>query len=288
MVICLFIDSVYRENDEIEKSHFKNRLIRIRTRGMETLKPFFVKKPWGGDFIAQHYALPPEKIGEALILSTLKNQESTVAGQPLSHVLKTELPYMVKIIDADEPLSIQVHPDDNWARELEDSRGKSECWLILKAREGAGVYLGLKPGVTESNLKDAIKNNKAVDELMIFHPVKAGDFISVPSGTIHAIGPGVTILEVQQCSGITYRLWDWGRTDRELHIEKGLKVSNFSATHGILTNIFDQKSPRTLLKHPDFEVTFNKTNEAGWLINLQTLNVQRGIATDAQDFIFVK
>ena len=256
---------------------------------MEQLKPYFVAKPWGGDFISQHFNLPEEKLGEAFILSTLKDQESTVSGKPLSSVLGGELPYLIKIIDAIAPLSIQVHPNDKWARELESSRGKAECWVIISAKPNAGVYLGLKPGVSEENFRTTLASGAAVDELMSFYPVRPGDFIFVPPGCIHAIGAGITIMEIQQSSGITYRLWDWGRTDRELHIDKGLKVSDFETLPGILTNVFDESAPRLLLKHPDFEVNLNQIDGPGWYLDLDTLGVQNTSSGPApKRYLFVK
>lgn len=240
--------------------------------------PIFVSKPWGGEFISRHYNLPPEKIGEVFILSTLKGQET----HP-----EHDFPYLVKVIDAAAPLSIQVHPDDHWGKLLENSRGKSECWLVLKALPGAGVYLGLKPGVTEKDLRHALSLNRDVDKLLEFHPVKAGDFVSVPAGAIHAIGPGVTILEVQQSSGITYRFWDWGNTERELHIEKAFQVIDQNLRPGILTNIFENTSPRTLLSHPDFQVTFGSLRNPGWIIDLKTLDVKEASQTQENPFICV-
>lgn len=255
---------------------------------MSKLAPFFVEKPWGGSFISQHYRLPPKKFGEAWLLSTLPDGESTQGTQKLSEYLGHALPYLIKVIDAQEPLSIQVHPDDKWALELEESRGKTECWLILDARPGAGVYLGLRPGVTEAQLRASLETNSRVDELMEFYPVRRGDFVTVEAGTIHAIGAGVTLLEVQQASGITYRIWDWGRTDRELHIEKGLRVANFQARPGILSNVMDDPAPKTLLTHADFSCSFNQSNGAGWFVDLETLAVSSGSTPQAlKSFIFV-
>lgn len=255
---------------------------------MDQLTPYFVEKPWGGDFIASQFHLPHRSYGEAWLLSTLPGAESRSGARPLSEALGKELSFIVKIIDARSPLSVQVHPDDHWARALENSRGKTECWLILKAQKDSGVYLGLKDGVGEEELRRALEKNQNVQELLIFHPVKPGDFISVPAGTIHAIGAGITLLEVQQASGITYRIWDWGETGRQLHVEKGLQVSHFAARPGVLFNVFENNSPRLLIKEKDFQVELNKSSGEGWFIGLEDLSVSFGNSSPAAAFVFVK
>lgn len=181
------------------------------------LTPHFVEKPWGGNFIAERFGLSPSRlIGEAFLVSTLEGQEN---------FFQEKLPYLIKVIDAADNLSIQVHPDDYWAKILEASVGKTECWLVLDAEANSGVYYGFKEGVTFDDLIEAIKLGKDASECLNFIKVKPGDFISVPAGTIHAIGKGVRILEFQQSSGITYRIWDWNREGRELHLEKAKKVT---------------------------------------------------------------
>lgn len=255
---------------------------------MEKLTPFFSVKPWSGDYISAHFNLPEKKVGEAWLISTLPEGESKVNGEPLSKVLGKQLPYLVKIIDTKEPLSVQVHPNDHWAKTFENSRGKTECWLILSASSGAGVYLGTKPGVGEKEIRSAIEKNENVNELMHFYPVKKGDFIYVPAGTIHAIGPDITLIEVQQSSGITYRLWDWNRKGRELHLERGLKVSDYDSRPGILFNLEENSAPRELVKHPDFEAHFNQSNGEGWFVDLKSYAVSFGVATNANHFVFVR
>ena len=121
-------------------------------------------------------------------------------------------------------LSIQVHPDDEWAVKLEGkgNRGKTECWYVLDAAADAKVVYGIKEGFSNEVLAKAITENKLEDYLELV-PVKKGDFIYIPAGTVHAIGSGLRLLEVQQSCDLTYRLYDWGR-GREVHIEKGLAV----------------------------------------------------------------
>ena len=210
-----------------------------------------------------------------------------VDGQPLSKALGAQLPFVVKIIDAQDNLSVQVHPNDEWAAKLENSRGKTECWLILDAKPGAGVYLGLKDGVAGEQFSEAVLASRPVQDLIQFFPVQRGDFITVPAGTIHAIGAGVTLLEVQQASGITYRLWDWGRPDRELHIEKGMKVSSFEKRFIVQPNIFDSMKNGVLLKHADFECDFNQSHGECWFIDLKTYEVYRSTKSHSAQYIFV-
>ncbi len=208
-------------------------------------------------------------------------------------MIGSPLNFLVKLIDARENLSVQVHPNDKWAHELENSRGKTECWLIMNAEPGAGIFLGLKTGAPVNEFVEAVRSGQALDSLLRFFPVKRGDFFSVPAGAIHAIGAGVTLLEVQQSSGITYRVWDWSRTDRELHIEKALKVLD---PHAVCEVRYDLLSPtkenlpksELLLRHPDFECRLNEANGPGWFVDLKTFAVQKADVSPFDQFIFVK
>ncbi|EQC45497.1 phosphomannose isomerase type I-like protein [Bacteriovorax sp. Seq25_V] len=188
----------------------------------------------------------------------------TLDGNKLNEIFSSEeLPYLVKFIDTSDNLSIQVHPGDEYAKKHEGDSGKSECWLILDAPEGEGIYLGLKDGVDKKQLEEEIRKSGQVNELLNFYPVKAGDFFFVRSGSIHAIGKDVLMCEIQQSSGVTYRVWDWNRLDngkpRELHIDKALDVINFEAEKNTL-QAFDHmsgnfsKSSVVLTEHRDFKV----------------------------------
>ena len=252
------------------------------------IEPFFSLRPWAGDYLQQFYHSDQRGIGEAWLLSTLPEGESKVEGAPLSQKLGRKLPYLIKVIDAKEPLSIQVHPNDEWAEKLENSKGKTECWLILNVTPGSGIYIGLREGVTAKQFEEAVAKNTGVDSLMNFVQVKRGDFIAVPAGTIHAIGGGVTLMEVQQASGITYRLWDWGRTGRELHIEKGMKVSNFNPGYKIEKDVLNTLKKGPLMKHTDFSCVLNDSEGEGWFVDLATYEVHFGRETTSKDFIFVK
>lgn len=135
-----------------------------------------------------------------------------------------DYPLLVKVIQANDTLSVQVHPDDDDAKRLEGEheRGKTECWYVLNAEPSASLVYGLKGNPSKKELREAIKAN-TLEEHLERAEVKKGDFIFIPSGTVHAIGGGLRLLEVQQSCNITYRLYDWGRP-REVHIEKGVEV----------------------------------------------------------------
>lgn len=138
-------------------------------------------------------------------------------------------PTLNKFIDAKDNLSVQVHPSDEYALKYENSLGKTEMWYVVEADEGAGLYLGFNRDVTKAEFENAIAENR-LTELLNFYPVKAGDCYFIPAGTIHAIGKGCLIYEIQQNSNITYRVYDYGRVDkngnqRELHVDKALQVT---------------------------------------------------------------
>ncbi|MBQ9760291.1 MAG: ROK family protein [Clostridia bacterium] len=141
-------------------------------------------------------------------------------------------PMLIKFIDAAQDLSIQVHPSDSYALKHENSLGKTEMWYVVEADEGAGLYLGFKSAVTQEEYESAIREKRLTD-LLNFYPVHAGDVYFIPSGTIHAIASGCLICEIQQNSNLTYRVYDYGRVDkngkeRELHVEQALKVTDLS------------------------------------------------------------
>ena len=131
-------------------------------------------------------------------------------------------PLLVKVIQADQSLSVQVHPDDETAALLEGpgNVGKTECWYVLDAKPGAKLVYGLNGNPSRESVAEAIEKN-ALDPLLNQVEVHAGDFVFIPSGTVHAIGGGLRLMEVQQSCDITYRLYDWGRP-RELHVQKGV------------------------------------------------------------------
>ncbi len=139
-------------------------------------------------------------------------------------ICRGDYPLLVKVIQANDKLSIQVHPDDDCAVKLEGAgnRGKTECWYVLDAEENSKIVYGIKNGFSKEVLAKAISENK-LEQYLEFVNVKKGDFIYIPAGTVHAICSGLRLLEVQQSCDLTYRLYDWGR-GREVHLEKALAV----------------------------------------------------------------
>lgn len=235
---------------------------------LESLTPHIVTKPWGGEKLAQLKRLSGMgKIGETWEVSRLAEGPSRDrAGVSLENVFSDhELPYLVKFIDTSEALSIQVHPGDLYAKKNENSSGKTECWIILAAEPGAGLYLGFKKGVSQKAFFDAAKAGENLSDYLNFYPVAVGDFFYVPAETIHAIGAGITLAEVQQGSGVTYRVWDWNRKNetgqgRELHLRQAHDVLNFSAAHNAaatfkMKNIFLEKVEH-VINHSDFNIRF--------------------------------
>ena len=246
------------------------------------LTPYVSETIWGGAQLAKLKKLDSiNPIGETWEVSSLDKGSSSFGDVKLSDL--TELNYLTKFIDTAKNLSIQVHPDDEYAKEHENSKGKTECWLILDAAPNTGIYLGFKPGITKKEFFNAVENGVAVDHFLNFYSVKAGDFFYIPAGTIHAIGSNVTLCEIQQSSGVTYRVWDWNRVGvdgkpRELHIEKSKDVTNFSEDFNLKlksfmkTNIFDELGTFDLINHKDFNVSVYNYKNKDVSLNLEDKN----------------
>lgn len=207
------------------------------------LTPAIKDYVWGGkEFIKWGKSNDFDRISECWELSFHKDGLTTVNGKPLKDLVTKEdlgtfvapfkfFPVLIKLINSEQDLSIQVHPSDEYALKNENSYGKTEMWYILDAKKGSGLYLGFKKDVTKDEFKNAI-NNKTLTSLMNFVEVKKGDCYFIESGTIHAIGKGITLVEIQQNSNLTYRVYDYGRLvngkERELHIDKALEVTNLN------------------------------------------------------------
>jgi mannose-6-phosphate isomerase len=213
------------------------------------LQPVLQERIWGGKKLHTEfqYEIPSEQTGEAWVISAHPNGPSVIKNGPLEGKTLAdawneqgelfnkqsgndeEYPLLVKILDAADDLSVQVHPNDQFAREVEGvPYGKTECWYVVSAEEGAELVLG-HHAQTQEELAQMVEQGEW-DKLLRRVKVKAGDFVYVPSGTIHAIGKGIVILETQQSSDITYRVYDYDRTDaagnkRELHLERSIQVT---------------------------------------------------------------
>jgi mannose-6-phosphate isomerase len=210
------------------------------------MQPRFDPRPWGTHDLAPIYSRRfEEKIGESWLTGDdSKVGNGPLAGRPLSEVAlhyqrqlvgdaapyPDRFPLLAKFLFPHEKLSVQVHPDDEDARALGEPWGKTECWYVADARPGAKIGLGLKPGVTRKEFARAIHENRA-EELLNWVKVSAGEMIYVAGGTVHTLGPGSIIVETQQQSDTTFRLYDYGRL-RELHLEDGLRVIKEGAASG--------------------------------------------------------
>jgi mannose-6-phosphate isomerase len=201
------------------------------------MQPGFDPRPWGTQDLSPIYPNHrfEQKIGEAW----LSGDECKVANGPLkgktlaalSQEYQRELvgeaardasrfPLLLKFLFPHDKLSVQVHPDDTQALRVGEPWGKTECWYVAHAKPGSQIGLGLKPGVTARQLEEAIHQNRA-EEVLNWVNVYAGDMIYVAGGTVHTLGPGSVIVETQQQSDMTYRLYDYGRP-RELHLKDGI------------------------------------------------------------------
>lgn len=201
----------------------------------------YVEKPWGRTRLPTIFDAPPnERIGEVWFTNG--------AGLPL----------LAKYIFTSERLSIQVHPDDDQARARGLAQGKTECWYILEAEPDATLGLGLTRAVSSDELRAAALDG-SIEELMDWRPVRAGDFFFVPAGTVHAIGAGISLLEFQQNSDVTYRLYDYGRP-RELHLDDGIAVSRPEPYSDGLAQHPRTDEERTLVDGPHFTLVHTRTD----------------------------
>lgn len=218
-------------------------------------EPVFKQYIWGGnalktkfgknipdDFASESWEVSchvdgPSKIKNGkyagkLLWDVLKEDKKAFLGNSLSDT--DDFPLLLKLLDANDNLSVQVHPDDKLALELEGvPYGKTEMWYIIDAKPDAKLVYGLKEGSTPDIIRSAIENG-TLEEHLNYVSVRKGDSFFIPAGTVHAVGKGLLIAEIQQSSNTTYRMYDYNRRDkdgnlRELHIEKAIKASEFNA-----------------------------------------------------------
>lgn len=217
--------------------------------------PVTKERVWGGRMLVEKYGKPCESgnpVGESWEISGFEEDSSQIsegylAGNSLYDVIETymdeivgednykrfgnEFPLLMKMLDVEERLSIQVHPDDETAFDRHNSYGKSEAWYILDAKPGAKVYMGFKRDITPAEFLERVENETLEEVLNVYEPHK-GDFFYIESGIVHSAGGGVVIAEVQQLSDVTYRIYDWGRehdpaTARQMHVEYALDCINY-------------------------------------------------------------
>ena len=225
-------------------------------------RPIYKDYLWGGQKLKTllNKQQTPEIAAESWEISSVKDNISVVsegflAGNPLNELIEVymgdlmgdrvferfgaEFPVLIKFIDAREPLSVQVHPGDDFAERVHGDRGKTEMWYVIDADEGAELISGFKRDVDEKIFMKHLEDKK-LQEILNDEPVKAGDVFFLTAGRIHAIGKGIVLAEIQQTSNITYRIYDWDRVDnqgkgRELHLDLALQVMDYKHRDDIRT-----------------------------------------------------
>ena len=231
-------------------------------------EPVFKDYIWGGRNLETKLgrALPPGTVAESWEVAAHPNGQTKVAAGPLSGYTLAALqarlgerllgqaadaanfPLLIKLLDANRWLSVQVHPDDAYAREHAGELGKTELWIILHAEPGAEVIYGLKDGVTREQFAQAAANGQ-IEHMLHRVSIRSGDAVYVPAGTVHALGPGAIVAEIQQNSDTTYRLYDWGRSgadgqSRPLHVQQALDVIDWRVVE-------PEIAPPPILSSPD-------------------------------------
>ncbi len=269
--------------------------------------PFFRPMPWGGRELARFLgkSLPVDSlVGESWEVSDHPSHVSSLAmatdfGVSLRQLMSENrrdllgpgadrfdrFPWLIKLLDAQDWLSVQVHPDDASVKSLlPGEQGKTEAWLVLSAEPTSRIYAGLLPGIGAKELRAALAGGNVADCLHGFTP-RAGDFVYLPAGTVHAIGGGVVIAEIQQTSDATFRLFDWNRLDKQgkpraLHVEQAFASIHWDAGPVHPTNVLEWNTPkRSILSGPYFDVEWlvaERSAEFGGVGQLQAFVVAEG------------
>ncbi len=255
----------------------------MATLGLLKFAPYYKPVLWGGNRISELKGLPApsEPIGESWEISGLKDNETCVAdgeyrgisinkllevrgedllGRRLYRRFGNEFPLLIKWLDAEKDLSIQVHPDDRMAWEKHGCFGKTELWYVLDSMPDAYIYSGLTVSIIPEQLSEHVANNTLIDVLAKFNP-RRGDLFYIPSGRIHSLGAGNLVLEIQQTSDITYRVYDYNRTDfngnkRMLHVEDAMAATDFRVHEDYMYHVEPLNNREKVLKEcPYFTTT---------------------------------
>lgn len=244
----------------------------------------YMSKIWGGDRIFPYKGMvtPSGDIGETWEISPMEGHESTVSngalrgrnlveltreygsallGQQVYDRFGGEFPLLIKMIDANDDLSVQVHPNDEYAQKNHQSRGKTEMWYLLDCTPEAKIFAGWKKQTNPEQLKEIVKTDEVMEYLDLHRPRK-GDVFFLPAGKVHTIGAGCLILEIQEASDITYRMFDFNRTDeqgnkRELHIDRSAEVVSYEVNTKS-TEVYDRAAHdhlETLVDSPYFRTS---------------------------------
>ncbi len=218
-------------------------------------KPIYKELIWGGEKLREEYGKSdaPKMTGESWEISMVEDNISVVSngflkGNTLQEIIEIYMgdmvgesifekhgsffPILIKFIHSNDNLSIQVHPDDTYAEEHHGENGKTEMWYILEAEKDSKLIAGFNQDTDREGFLKGLKEDSLVD-MMNFEPVKKGDVLFMPTGRIHALGPGIVLAEIQQTSDMTYRIYDWGRTGpdgerRELHLDHAVNVMDYT------------------------------------------------------------
>lgn len=253
-------------------------------------KPIFKEKVWGGQKIKtvlNHDFGDLPNCGEVWVLSGVENEQSEVvngflAGNELNELVEvymgdlvgekhfenlgSQFPILVKILDTNEWLSVQVHPDDELAKQRGLSNGKNEMWYIMQAEQNAELICGFNSKLNRNSYLKYFENGE-IKSILNFEKVKSGDVLNMPAGRVHAIGPGLLLAEIQQCSDTTYRIYDWDRKDadgkaRDLHTEEALDALNFEVESKYKTSYRDVKNETcSVVKTPHFITNIMDLNQ---------------------------
>ncbi len=249
------------------------------------LNPVFKDYLWGGTKLRDEYGFKSDlsKLAEGWMLSCHKDGENTVAngefaGKSLSEIVKSNpdflgengknfeyFPILIKLIDAKDDLSVQVHPDNEYAMRVENEYGKTECWYILDCDDGAELIYGFNREISSEEFKERIADNTFLETVNKVK-VKKGDLFFIEAGTLHAIGKGILLAEIQQNSNTTYRVYDYGRLGvdgkpRDLHVQKAIDVTNCT--------------PPTRSTDPEGELVVNDTYSSQLLTKCDLFNVEK-------------
>lgn len=243
--------------------------------------PVYKDKIWGGQkiktILGKDFS-PLPNCGEVWVVSGFEGNQTSIengflAGNELNEIVEVymgdlvgdkifqkfgnEFPILIKFIDANDWLSIQVHPDDKMAQKRHGGLGKTEMWYILDAEEDAELISGFRKKVDKDGYMEHLEN-KTLKDIMNFEKVKKGDVYYIPAGRVHALGPGIMLAEIQQTSDFTYRIYDWDRIDaagmtRELHTEEALDALDFEVKENYKTD-YERKANQTnkLIENPNF------------------------------------
>jgi mannose-6-phosphate isomerase len=254
-------------------------------------KPSFKERIWGGDSFLHRLKLagaPQANCGEAWLISGVAGEQSVVsngylAGNELGELLEIYMgdlvgdrvyeehgdrfPVLLKLLDSNDWLSLQVHPNDELAAHRYSESGKSELWYIMEASPDAKLVSGLRSEMNRSSFMDHLLRND-LQTCLNYEEVGSGDLFHIPAGRIHALGPGILLAEIQQCSDRTYRLHDWGRTDKEgrsrdLHVEQALEAIDYQATisaRSAFPRVLNKAN--RMLEAPYFNVNFLDLTQA--------------------------